>query len=213
MLIQEDKISQELASKISSWPHSGFNIHNEVQIDAGDEKAKKTLSQYIVKAPVSQERMIYDKKNQKVIYKSKRGKVVYESLDWIAAITSHIPNKGSQNVHYYGVYSNKSRGLRKKEQEAGNKILIADSIPLRKTCSKSWDALIKKIYDVAPLTWPRCSHQMRIISIIDSPQIVEKILIHLDLWQPQAHGPPLHKEEKIVQEMVYDYSFFDYLPA
>ena len=52
MLIQEGKISQELASKISSWPHSGFNIHNEVQIDAVDEKGKETLAQYIVKAPI-----------------------------------------------------------------------------------------------------------------------------------------------------------------
>jgi len=55
MLIQEGKISQELAYKISSWRHSGFNIHNEVQIDAGDEKGKETLAQYIVKAPISQE--------------------------------------------------------------------------------------------------------------------------------------------------------------
>jgi hypothetical protein len=38
MLIQEGKISQAQASRISSWPHSGFNINNEVQIDAGDEK-------------------------------------------------------------------------------------------------------------------------------------------------------------------------------
>jgi hypothetical protein len=42
---------------------------------------------------------------------------------------------------------------------------------------------------------------------------VEKILKHLDLWQPQAHSPPESKETKIVEEAIYDYSFFDYLPA
>ena len=51
------------------------------------------------------------------------------------------------------------------------------------------------------------------ISIIDSPEIVEKILRHLDLWQPQAHNPPVNKEIKIVEEAMNDYSFFDYLPA
>ena len=52
---------------------------------------------------------------------------------------------------------------------------------------------------------------MRIISIIDQPEIIEKILKHCDLWQPQAHGPPLNKEEKIVEETIYEYSLFDYL--
>jgi superfamily I DNA and/or RNA helicase len=134
--------------------------------------------------------MIYDKEKQVVIYRSKKGRLAYDPLDWLAAITSHIPNKGAQNVHYYGVYSNKTRGLRKKEQEVGNKILIADSIPLKNLIVKRWTLLINKMCEVDPLTCPRCSHQMRIISIIDSPEIVEKILRHLELWQPQAHGPP-----------------------
>jgi len=54
---------------------------------------------------------------------------------------------------------------------------------------------------------------MRIISIIDQPEIVEKILRHLDLWPPQAHSPPVNEETKIIEEVMYDYSFFDYLPA
>jgi hypothetical protein len=34
MLIREGKISEDLAKRVCEWPHSGFNIHNEVQIDA-----------------------------------------------------------------------------------------------------------------------------------------------------------------------------------
>jgi hypothetical protein len=45
------------------------------------------------------------------------------------------------------------------------------------------------------------------------PPPVEKILKHLDLWRPQAHSPPVSKETKIVEEALYDYTFFDYLPA
>jgi len=63
-------------------------------------KGKENLAQYIVKAPISQERMIYDKENQKVIYKSKNGTIVYNPLDYLAAITCHIPNKCSQSVHF-----------------------------------------------------------------------------------------------------------------
>ena len=33
-------------------------------------------------------------------------------LDWLAAMTPYVPNKGEQMVRYYGHYSNASRGLR-----------------------------------------------------------------------------------------------------
>ena len=54
---------------------------------------------------------------------------------------------------------------------------------------------------------------MRIVSIINDPLVVEKILKHLNLWQPQAHSPPMSEVNKIVEETIYDYRFFDYLPA
>jgi hypothetical protein len=54
---------------------------------------------------------------------------------------------------------------------------------------------------------------MRIVSIIDKPKTIEKILKHLNLWQPQAHGPPMGEENEIIEETIYDYNFFDYLPS
>jgi len=96
MLIGEEKISDALAQKVASWPHSGFNIHNGVEIDADDKKGRETLAQYIIKAPVSQERMIYDRENQKVIYTSKRGTVSYEQLDWLAALPRIFPIRCSK---------------------------------------------------------------------------------------------------------------------
>ena len=80
-------------------------------------------------------------------------------------------------------------------------------------CSKKWAELIKLLYEVDPLLCSQCQNEMRIVAIINDPFIVEKILKHLDLWQPQAHSPPVNEETKIVEETMYDYSFFDYLPA
>ena len=48
LVIAEEKISESLAQKIASWPHSGFKIHNEVEIDANDEKDREILAQYII---------------------------------------------------------------------------------------------------------------------------------------------------------------------
>ena len=109
--------------------------------------------------------MIYDKENQKVIYKSKHGTIAYEPLDWLAIITSHIPNKCSQSVSFYGRYSNKSRGIRLKAQEEsrtnqGNAALSYAPPPPKKACSKKWAELIKLVYEINPLSCPRCSHLM-----------------------------------------------------
>ena len=37
---------------------------------------------------------------------------IFPVLDWIATLTTHIPNKGEQLVRYYGYYSSVSRGKR-----------------------------------------------------------------------------------------------------
>ncbi len=90
MFIKKEKITPDQAQMISSWPHSGFNIHNEVKIPAYDEQGRIKLAQYIIKAPISLERMIYDKENQKVIYKSKNGTVVFDPLLLYFGYTSII---------------------------------------------------------------------------------------------------------------------------
>lgn len=64
--------------------------------------------------------MTYQKDSKTVLYRSKMNPVlkknfaIFPVLDWILAITAHIPNKGEQLVRYYGYYSNVSRGKRKK---------------------------------------------------------------------------------------------------
>mgnify|MGYP001582376570 FL=1 len=47
--------------------------------------------------------------------KNKKNFQIYTAEEFIAAITQHIPEKSFQMVRYYGWYSNKSRGLRKKQ--------------------------------------------------------------------------------------------------
>ncbi|UCF82146.1 MAG: transposase [Desulfobacteraceae bacterium] len=41
----------------------------------------------------------------------------FDALEWLAAMCSHVPNKGEQMVRYYGYYSNVSRGKRKKQNQ------------------------------------------------------------------------------------------------
>jgi len=136
----------------------------------------------------------------KVIYQSKDAKTTktFDALDWLAQLVSHIPNKGEQMVRYYGFYSNKSRGLRKKAGTDDQVPALIGSDISRQAFRKKWARLIQKIYHVNPLLCPKCLGSMKIISFIDDSEIIKKILKHLDLWEvrqrppPRANAPPLN---------------------
>ena len=68
------------------------------------------------------------------------------------------------------------------------------------TSIKNWARFIQKIYEVDPLTCPKCQNQMKIISV---EEIVKKILKHLGLWNRKARPPP---KGKTVSESIIDYS-------
>jgi hypothetical protein len=40
----------------------------------------------------------------------------YDYLEWIARLTSHIPDRGTHLVHYYGAYSNAHRGVARRRE-------------------------------------------------------------------------------------------------
>jgi hypothetical protein len=42
---------------------------------------------------------------------------MFDGLEWLAAMGSHVPDKGEQTAGYYGYYSNVSRGRVEKNQD------------------------------------------------------------------------------------------------
>jgi hypothetical protein len=117
-------------------------------------------------------------------------------MDWLAAMCSHIPNRGEQMVRYYGYYSNVSRGKRQKEGNDDAIPCILERQGELKAFRKSWARLIQIIYEVDPLICPKCQGVMRIISFIEDAQVIRDILTHLGLWlfrsrpPPKIHDPP-----------------------
>lgn len=190
MLLSRGKITRDFMALIRSWRHSGFQVYVGPRIQPGEEEATENLARYIIRASFSQERMTYLPEESKVIYESKDGKEekVFDALDWLAAMTSHVPNKGEQMVRYYGHYSNASRGLRQKKNLDDLIPSILEPEDLKP--NRTWARLIQKIYEVDPLTCPKCQGQMRILAFIEDEEVIEKILKHLGLWDLKARPPP-----------------------
>jgi hypothetical protein len=142
-------------------------------------------------------------------YTSKNGKSekTFDELEWLAAMCSHVPNKGEQMVRYYGFYSNVSRGRREKSGQDGLVPCILHSEESSKGYRKNWARLIQKIYEVDPLTCPKCHGPMRVISFIEDEDVIKKILKHLGLWEPRPRPPPrMVKPKPVNSEPWIDYS-------
>ena len=52
--------------------------------------------------------------------------------------------------------------------------------------------LIKRVYEIDPLSCPECGGQMKVIAFIEPPQgaVIEKILRHCGLWNDATPRPP-----------------------
>lgn len=106
---------------------------------------------------------------------------MFDVLEWLAAMCSHVPNKGEQMARYYGYYSNVTRGKRK-NADADDKIpCILEPELTDKASRRNWAQLIQKIYEVDPLVCPKCSDAMLVIAFIEDPDVIKKILKHLGL--------------------------------
>ena len=65
------RIDDELRKRMLTWGHSGFSAHNAVRVPAEDAKRRKKLAGYMLRAPMSLEKMTYDAATGTVIYRSK----------------------------------------------------------------------------------------------------------------------------------------------
>ena len=154
----EGKINDVVIENMMNWRHSGFNVYCGNAIWPNNEEGLENLAGYIIRASFSQERMTYIAADQsadsvaKVIYQSKDGTSTktFEALDWLAQLVTHIPSKGEQMIRYYGFYSNKSRGLRKKAGTDDQVPALIDSDISPQAFRKNWARLIQKIYNVNP---------------------------------------------------------------
>jgi len=219
-LLAEEQITQAMVDLLLSWKHPGFSVFRGEPIEPHDTSARERLLSYCMHPPFALSRLRYDPDSATVCYHAgKTGAdpketsdpvTVRSALDWLAAVVTHIPDKGQQLLRYYGHYSNVRQAHKKR---AGTAISLPAATPqspeqeeeFRRQSRRAWARLIRKIYETDPLTCSRCGAVMRIISIIDQPPVIKKILLHLNLWDLPKRSPP---SKTPPGDFVYDANFF-----
>jgi hypothetical protein len=86
-------ISEQFATTLLCWRHSGFSVDNSVRLDGGDHHARQALAQYIARAPLSLQKLTYDRPGGKVLYHTafnpyfKQNTSLWSAPDFIAQLT------------------------------------------------------------------------------------------------------------------------------
>ncbi len=219
-LIEDEAITEDFASKLRAWEHSGFSVDNKVRVVAIDPDGRRQLACYMIRNPFSLEKMEYKAKQGMVVYRSKhhatlkRNFQIMPGAAWLKLLLQHVPDRGEHLVRYYGWYSNRSRGDRiraewssrttnEDETDAAGRL---DSDPDNppdseyiKDARSAWARLIKKVYEVDPLICPHCGGEMRFLAVIEEAPVIERILCHIGAWDPSPplRAPPV-EEERII---------------
>jgi hypothetical protein len=109
LLVGRELLSPEWAERILSRPHTGFNVHSLVRTKTKPEAER--VGKYMIRPVLSLDRLSFLEQEGKVGYRwgrdgAEQETEVMDYLEFIARVTSHIPDKGQVMVRYYGLYAN-----------------------------------------------------------------------------------------------------------
>jgi hypothetical protein len=212
LLVAERAIGERLSASMLAWRHSGFSVHNGVRVASGDTEGRKKLTQYMLRAPLSLEKMTYDAKTGMVIYRShmhkslKRNFQLMPGAQWLELLCRHIPDRFEHLVRYVGWYSSRVRGERARKavpQAAVQAPENGQAVAAR--ARSAWARLIHKVYEVDPLECPKCGAPMQVIALIDDAEVIRRILEHLGCWAPREvqRNPRAPPKPPPVLELTY----------
>ena len=103
---------------LDSWKsgHTGFSAHNRVTVAPGDGEGLERLARYLLRAPLSLERLELDGSVAHYRHEraTKRRGEAFDAHDFLARLLQHIPAPRLHLVRYYGHYANAARAKRRK---------------------------------------------------------------------------------------------------
>jgi hypothetical protein len=120
-LVEGGRIDRKVVVMIKSRRHTGSSVDNSVRVEAKDEAGMQRLIEYITRSPFSITGMVSLTGDGKILYRaSKPGCIpfpkqgdpeheigmprnceIFDPLDFLAAVTQHIQNKGEHQIRKF----------------------------------------------------------------------------------------------------------------
>jgi len=191
-LVRKELLSPEWAERLLSWRHTEFSVHSRVRAKTKTETER--VGKDMIRPLLSLERLSFPEKEAKVCYRYGKKPEEVERMDYlefVARVTSHIPDKGQVTIRYFGLDANAHRGKVKKANRAASPLRMAED-ESRPIPAKGWAEMIRKVYEVDPMLCPQCGGTMKVIAFLTDSAVVDRIIDHLKLTFVAERPPPPH---------------------
>jgi len=95
-------LSDDTATNLMSWPHSGFHVHHSDSFPASDREQLTRRLAYAFRTPVSLSQLSYT--NAAVQVRTRKGHTMnFSPLEFLAHLTVHIPDHYQHYRRYAGL--------------------------------------------------------------------------------------------------------------
>ena len=202
LLRRQGLLSEERIGLLLSWRRSGFSVHNRVFAHPGDGRDFEALVRYMMRSPISLSRLRFIPGGKQVVYRRKGGHdtaepeedETIEAEEFVARVPVQIPDPRRHLVRYYGAYSKRARGQRRRAEAqlegTGEPEEHLPPPPERAALRRRWANLIRRVYETDPLVCPRGGAEMRVIGFITEPSVIRRILDHIRRRDRVSRPPP-----------------------
>lgn len=191
LFVRRGRLDKAEGDALCACEHGGgFSLDAGVRIEANDRQGLERLLRYCAPA-FAQERLRQIDAEHLVDESPKPGpggrvSQILTPLELMDRLAALIPPPRRHRHRYYGVLAPNSP-LRPAvtalaaapEPVPARADAVAEESSVSRAARYVWAMLLARIYEVFPLTCPKCGGEMRIIAFIDDPTEVKKILTHL----------------------------------
>lgn len=181
----------------------GFSLHANVKIEGRDRDKLEKLCRYTARPPIALERLS-ETPDGKILYRLKQAysdgttHVLFDPIELVEKIVALIPPPRANLLRYHGVFApnSKERGeIVPEALESKPPQVVVET----RYQNRSWSELLKRSFAIDIMKCSACGGQMRLISHIEEPIVIARILGHLGLPQESpkiypARAPPQQTE-------------------
>jgi hypothetical protein len=122
----------------------------------------------------------------KTPYRDGTTHVFFDPLDFLARLAALVPKPRVNLTRFHGVFAPNSKVRGEVVKSKRGRRLTPTATPAEQRQRMTWAQRLKRVFRL-DIERCACGGQLKIIASIEQPQVIQKILDHLD---KQARGPP-----------------------
>jgi hypothetical protein len=168
---------------------AGFSVFASSRVAADDRDRLEKLCRYVARPPLANERL-KETNDGRIAIELKKPRRAGEThafltpLQFLRRVASLVPPAGMNLIRYFGILGPAAEHRGKVVPEPQVQLDLppngAEPDPMRNKGGVDWASLLRRVYDIDALKCT-CGGRIRIISVIEDPGVIRRILSHLNL--------------------------------